>query len=165
MAQSSVIVLLNNLRSLYNVGSILRTADATGVTTVVCCGYTPYPAIADDPRPKFEAARTTKAIAKTALGAEKSVECVHFDTATEAINHFRERGYQIVAIEQAENSQNLFKYKPTGPLVLLLGPEVEGHDQNILDEVDTILEIPMAGSKESLNVSVVAGVALYQINR
>lgn len=163
MKQLPVIVLLDNIRSAYNVGSILRTADAVGVQMVTCAGYTPYPHIEDDPRPRFEAERTTALIAKTALGAENTIPCLHFNKTTDAITHFRGLGYQIVALEQADRSTDLFNFTPKFPLVLTLSREVEGHDQQLLGLMDEIVEIPMVGKKESLNVSVAAGVALYQL--
>lgn len=160
---NNITLLLDNIRSLHNVGSILRTADAVGVQSVICCGFTPYPRVKDDPRPEFEIRKTTTAIAKTALGAEASVPCSHFESVLDAIINYREQGYQIAALEQAINSVNLFEFRHEKPLLLMLGQEVAGHDQAILDEADVILEIPMVGQKESLNVSVAAGVALYQL--
>lgn len=160
-----IVVLLDNIRSAYNVGSILRTADACGVEMVVCCGYTPYPLVINDTRPRFEASKTTTLIAKTALGAEKSVCCQHFETTEIATKHFRKLEYQIIALEQSSHSIDLFDFKPTYPLVLTLGSEVNGHDPSTLDLADQIIEIPMVGKKESLNVSVAAGIALYQLSR
>ena len=130
---------------------------------VICCGYTPYPIVKNDARPRFEANKTTALIAKTALGAELTVQCLHFDQSTTAIDHFRTLGYQIVALEQSDHSINLFDFKSAYPLLLTLGHEVAGHDQDLLWLVDHIIEIPMVGQKESLNVSVAAGIALYQL--
>lgn len=160
-----VVILLNNVRSLHNVGSILRTADAAGIEAVVCTGITPYPLLPNDPRPLFEAKKTTGLLAKTALGAENTLTCQHFDDPLEAIRDFRARGFAVAALEQAPNSVNLFEYQPKRPLLLILGHEVDGVDQKLLAGADVILEIPMRGQKESLNVSVAAGIAAYQLVR
>ena len=160
-----LILLLDNIRSTYNVGAILRTADGAGVSAVYMCGLTPYPAIPNDPRPAHVASSNTTAIAKTALGAEQSVPMRHFDTTLEAIVHAKSEGYTIAALEQAPSSVSLLHYLPTTPLALILGPEVEGIDSATLKASDIILEIPMYGGKESLNVSVAAGIAAYQLLR
>jgi len=163
MKKLPVVILLDNVRSAYNVGSIFRTADAVGLQIVVCCGYTPYPVIKDDPRPQFEADKTTALIAKTALGAETNVSCLRFEDSADAVVLFRAQGYQIVALEQADRTTSLFSFAPKFPLVLTLGHEVSGHDQSLLSLADEVVEIPMVGKKESLNVSVAAGIALYQL--
>lgn len=163
MQMPKLVVLLANLRSLYNVGSIMRTADAAGVEAVVCCGFTPYPEVPNDPRPAYEIRRTTAAIAKTALGAEQTVTCFYFANPAEGIKHYRMQSYRIAALEQASDAKKLFTYQPKFPMVLTLGHEVDGHNQDILKLADDIIEIPMAGHKESLNVSVAAGVAMYQL--
>jgi len=106
MTQPTLVVLLDNVRSAYNVGSIFRTADAVGVESIICCGITPYPQIKNDPRPQFEIDRTTTLIAKTALAAESTVACQRFEDTIDAINHFRKSGYQITALEQSDDSIN-----------------------------------------------------------
>ena len=164
MKSLPVVVLLDNVRSAYNVGAIFRTADAVGVEMVICCGYTPYPGLADDKRPKFEVAKVNSAIEKTALGSH-NLPCQHFDSALQAVKTYSAKGYQIVALEQAKTSVNLFDFKPNFPLVLTLGHEVAGTDSSLLQLADKVIEIPMHGAKESLNVSVAAGVALYQLRQ
>ena len=161
----SLILVLDNLRSAHNVGSILRTADAAGIERVVCVGTTPYPHIPDDARPGHVAARNNKEIAKTALGAEQSVSISYEPGLRASLNTLRDTGYTIAALEQAERSMNLFGYKLTSPIALILGNEVDGVAVSALENTDIILEIPMNGTKESLNVAVAAGIAMYQLTR
>ena len=159
------VLVLDNIRSSYNVGSILRTADAVGVERVICVGTTPYPALPGDTRPGHVAASNSKEIAKTALGAEKSISISYEPNLKESLNALRTEGYTIAALEQAERSINLFDYQPTGKIALILGNEVDGVDLSALENSDIILEIPMKGAKESLNVAVSAGIAMYQLTR
>jgi 23S rRNA (guanosine2251-2'-O)-methyltransferase len=159
----SLILILDNLRSAHNVGSILRTADAVGIECVICVGTTPYPHIPDDARPGHVAARNNKEIAKTALGAEKSVSILYKSNLRETLETLREDGTSILALEQAPTSINLFEYIPSEDVALVIGNEVEGVNVTALELTDTILEIPMKGAKESLNVAVAAGIAMYQL--
>lgn len=157
-------LILSDLRGAGNVGSILRTADACGVEQVYVCGYTPYPRITDDRRPPHVISSNTRSIAKTALGAEQTMTISHFADTPSAITKAVEGGFEIIIIEQAETSLNLFSFVPqTRKVALVLGNEVSGVDTAVLDAADTILEIPMVGSKESLGVAVAAGVALYRL--
>ncbi|MDB5178915.1 MAG: methyltransferase [Patescibacteria group bacterium] len=156
-------LILSDIRSAQNVGAILRTADACRVELVYACGYTPYPIVKADTRPAHIAASNTRAIAKTALGAERTVPVLHFPDTASAISEARSEGFNISIIEQAEDSLNLYHYQPTGPTALVLGNEVTGVAAAELAQADTILELPMLGAKESLNVSVAAGIALYQL--
>jgi len=157
-----ITLVLDNLRSAQNVGSILRTADAAGVK-VVTCGYTPHPITQNDSRPPHIAASNTKAIAKTALGAENTAFDQHFSDVQDAISYLRHKNFTIVALEQHESSKNVFTYQVTCPLGIVLGNEVTGVPPVTLSICDNILELPMIGSKESLNVSVAAGIAVYQL--
>jgi 23S rRNA (guanosine2251-2'-O)-methyltransferase len=156
-------LILSDLRSTGNVGAILRTADACGVELVYACGYTPYPKLANDDRPPHVADTNTRAIAKTALGAEATVPVLHFSDTTSAMIEPRTQGFSLIVIEQSEKSLNLYQYQPTGPLALVLGNEVTGVLPPQLVVADAILELPMIGQKESLNVAVAAGIALYQL--
>jgi len=151
-----VVVLLDNVRSLYNTGSILRTADATGVERVVLCGITPRP---------DQGGRQRRAIAKTALGAEESVAWEHqADTAT-ALRVLAADGYRIVALETSPEAVDLFTWSPDWPVCLVLGHEREGIDRGLAPLLDTVIRIPMLGRKGSLNVATAAGVALYELLR
>ncbi len=157
-------VVLHNIRSAQNVGAILRTADAAAVSLFITTGYTPHLSEAtDDPRPPHVRLANTRSIAKTALGAEQTVPCQHYPTLEAAVAFLRHNQYHIAALEQAESSTNLFDYAPAGPIALILGNEVTGLEPAELALCDVILELPMLGSKESLNVATAAGIALYQL--
>lgn len=163
MNNPSIRLVLADIRSTLNVGAILRTADATGVELVYACGYTPYPKIESDERPAHVADANHRAIAKTALGAEKTIRVLHIPDTVTALREARQSGFKIIVVEQAERSLNLYHYRPEEPLALVFGNEVTGVDQDVIDSADTILELPMIGQKESLNVSVTAGIVLYQL--
>lgn len=163
-----VTLVLYNLRSTYNVGAILRTADATGVDLVLAVGTTPYPEVAGDIRPPHVRSSNTRSIAKTALGAELTVPIRYHANMRTSLSELKAAGAHILALEQSPASQDLFTFAP-GPEVthvaLILGPEVTGIESSILELCDGILEIPMRGTKESLNVSVAAGIALYKLRQ
>jgi len=147
-------VIAHNIRSLYNVGSIFRTADAFGVAKIYLTGYTGRP---------DNVAHANK-IAKSALGAEKWVPWEYENSAIRLIKKLKSRGIKIIALEQHRSSVKLGNFKPKFPLALVLGEEVRGVSKPILQLCDIILEIPVAGKKESLNVSVAFGVAAYKIS-
>ena len=151
-----VVVLLDNIRSLYNTGSILRTADAAGVERVVLCGITPRP---------DQGSRQRRAIAKTALGAEDSVAWEYeVDTAT-ALRKLAAHGYQAVAVEPSREAVDLFEWTPKWPVCLVFGHERDGVSPSLAPHVDTVIRIPMLGEKRSLNVATAAGVVLYELLR
>lgn len=159
-------LILDNVRSTHNVGAVLRTADATGVTKVVCCGITPYPRLADDPRDPVVSGRHTREIAKTALGAERAVKIEHQSATTDAIAAARAFGCTVYALEQADGAANLLRFEPpsaAGRIALVIGNEPSGVSNEALKACDEVLEIPQRGSKESLNVAVAAGIAMYRI--
>ncbi len=161
-----IFVILHNIRSLHNVGSIFRTADAAGVKKIYLTGYTPAPT------DRFGKIRPE--ITKTALGAEKTVEWEKSKDIGKLITNLKQktrtdlvagqrqgRSLLIVAVEQTPNSIDYKKFKPKYPLALIFGNEVRGISPQILKKCDKIIEIPMAGEKESLNVSVAAGIILF----
>ena len=160
-----IVLIAHNLRSCHNVGSLLRTADGLGVKEVILSGYTPYPhsglTNTDDDRLPHEAARLHKQIQKTALGAESSQAWKHVADVNEIIDELRSQGYQIAAIEQSDTSISLPEYTVSDKVALLVGREVEGVEPEILQQMDTILEIPMFGKKESFNVVQAAAMGLY----
>jgi len=158
---SKIIVIAHNIRSTHNVGSIFRSCEGFGVEKIILSGYTPYPHIANDTRLPHIADKLTKQIHKTALGAESIVPFEHYDTLD--LGTLDLAGYRIVALEQAANSTHLRDYKAPAKLALLLGEEVHGITSELLTKVDDIIEIPMFGTKESFNVSVAAGIALYAL--
>ncbi len=151
---SETILILDNIRSAYNVGSIFRTADAVGVTKIFLIGTTPTP-IDRFGRPQTE-------IAKTALGAELSIPWEHAVTTLEVLARHLE--YFTIALEQSSDSKDYKTILPREKNIVILGPEVTGLPNEILDRCDIVAEIPMTGEKESLNVSVAAGVFLFRFH-
>ena len=147
-----IIVILDDVRSMHNVGSIFRTCDAFAVQALYLCGYTPAPPHRD--------------IHKTALGATETVLWQQFKTALDAANTARKEGYKIYAIEQVHNSIPLNAFTWHGePIALIFGNEVSGVNDELLQMADGAIEIPQWGAKHSLNISVSAGVALWEMVR
>jgi len=142
--------ILHNIRSAYNVGSIFRTADAAGIDKLYLTGYTPNPA-------------ENKKIEKTALGAEKYVAWQYYRNITYLLKKLKKERFQIVALEQSEKSIPYYQFQPKFPLVLIVGNEVRGLNKRILNYADYIIEIPMFGKKESLNVAVAFGIVVYEL--
>jgi len=154
-AKYEKIVILDNIRSTHNVGSIFRTADAVGMDRIYLCGTTPTPI------DRF--GRERKDIAKVSLGGEKSVSWEYAEDPIRIVKKLKKEGYQIIALEQAENSIDYKKFKTKSRIALVLGNEVDGVDRKILKLADAIVEIPMKGKKESLNVGVSFGVAAFRL--
>ncbi|HVU75283.1 MAG TPA: RNA methyltransferase [Candidatus Paceibacterota bacterium] len=148
-------VLLHNIRSAHNVGSIFRTADGAGVTKIYISGYTPLPV------DRF--GRTQKEIAKTALGAERTIPWEYRAEPAKLIRELRHAGMQIIGLEQDERAEDYRAVKLKKDALLVLGNEVRGISKPLRDLCDVLIEIPMHGDKESLNVSVAAGIALYTL--
>ena len=151
----SSILILSNIRSAINVGAMFRTADAVGVGKIYLTGVTP------SPTDRF--GRAQKDIAKSALGAETWVPWEYQKSLVPLIRKLKKDGFTIIAIEQDKKSIDYRKVKTSKKVAIIMGPEVEGLDKRILKECDVIAEIPMNGKKESLNVSVACGVALFKI--
>lgn len=147
-----LVVVLDHVRSLYNVGSVFRTSDAFRISGVCLCGITACP-----PHPEIH---------KTALGAEESVAWQHFVQTEDAVLQLREQGYRVLAVEQCEGSTLLqdFQRKPDERIAVVLGNEVKGVQQQVVDMCDGCLEIPQFGTKHSLNVSVTAGIVLWHLS-
>jgi 23S rRNA (guanosine2251-2'-O)-methyltransferase len=156
MSSQSVVVVLDNIRSLYNTGSIFRTADACGVERIVLCGITPRP---------DQGGRQRRAIAKTALGAENSVPWEYHDDAGTALRKLIAEGYHAGVVENAADAVNLFEWTPAWPVCLVFGHERVGVSPALAAVVDTVIRIPMLGEKRSLNVATAAGVVLYELLR
>ena len=142
-------VVLDNIRSAENVGSIFRTADAFSVEKVFLCGISPTP-------------QNVK-VSKTALGAEKSVPWERKAQSWRLVKELKEKGIFVAALEQAKQSISLAAFKPTFPLALVVGHEVKGVSPSVLRQANAIVEIPMLGQKESLNVAVAFGIAAYAL--
>lgn len=156
-------LVVHNVRSAHNVGSLIRTAEGLGLTKVYLTGYTPYPATANDARLPHVAERAGRQISKTALGAEKSLNWEHCAEFSMAAGRLRDEGYKIAGLEQAKSSLDITEFRPAPKMALVVGREVDGLEQEILSDCDTILEIPMAGQKESFNVAAAAAMALYHL--
>ena len=150
-----VAILLHDIRSTHNVGSIFRTSDALGVNKIYLSGYTPTPI------DKYGRAR--KDIAKVALGAEKDISWEYLDDSVKTIKKLKKEGYQVIVVEQDNKSVDYKKVKIVYPVLFVVGNEVDGVDKKVLSLCDIVAEIPMMGKKESLNVSVAFGVALSRM--
>ena len=155
-----LIIILDNIRSMHNVGSVFRTADAFLCEQIMLCGYTPQPPHRD--------------IHKTALGATETVAWSYCKDTLEAVAEARTKGYAVFSVEQAVNSistENMNALKTLQPeslakgLVLVLGNEVQGVDQQVIDASDGCLEIPQYGTKHSLNISVAAGIVIWEASK
>lgn len=147
-------LILYNLRSSYNVGAIFRTADAVGIEQIFLIGTTP------GPLDKFNKENTK--ISKTALGAEKTIVWSYAKTLAPVLNKLRKTGVKIIALEQDQRSIDYKKVKLPKAWSLVVGEETKGLPKTVLQKCDQIVEIPMRGQKESLNVSVAAGVVLFE---
>ncbi len=156
-----IVVIAHNIRSTHNVGSLFRTAEGFGVHKIIFSGYTPYPSIKNDSRLPHIHEKLTAQIHKTALGAELLVPFEY--QVDPPIEQLRGEGYRIVALEQDATSKKMQHYQPPRSVALLIGEEVHGIEPALLSQCDDIIEIDMVGTKESFNVSVAAGIALYAL--
>jgi 23S rRNA (guanosine2251-2'-O)-methyltransferase len=145
-----VVVVLDNVRSMNNIGSVFRTADAFLLEAIYLCGVTAKP-------PHRE-------IQKTALGATETVSWKHFETTIDAVNVLKAEGYKVYAVEQADESVILDKFTPVwGKIALVFGNEVNGVDQTVIDICESCIEIPQYGTKHSLNLAVSAGIVIWEV--
>jgi 23S rRNA (guanosine2251-2'-O)-methyltransferase len=151
--KTPVIVVLDNIRSMHNVGSVFRTSDAFLLEAIFLCGYTPQPPHRD--------------INKTALGATETVDWIYYPTTIEAVEQLKLKGYKVFGIEQTEASISLEKFATDNHdrLAVVFGNEVEGVNAEVLKLCDGSIEIPQLGMKHSLNISVAAGIVLWEIVR
>jgi tRNA G18 (ribose-2'-O)-methylase SpoU len=149
--KNSVIAVLDNIRSMHNVGSVFRTADAFLIEAICLCGYTPQPPHRD--------------IHKTALGATETVDWLYYSNATGAVLDLKQRGYIVYGAEQAEGSISLEKFSPLPgqKIAVVFGNEVQGVEADVLKLCDGCIEIPQFGTKHSLNISVAAGIVLWHL--
>ncbi len=183
--KKELFIVLHNIRSAYNVGSIFRTADGIGVNNIYLTGYTPCPHSLRQPdsltavmaagesaaggplgsnnKKPLYLTRARKMIAKTALGAEKNVSFEKVKNLGKLIEKLKSRKVKVVALEQDKKSVDYKNFKPSFPMALIVGNEPKGINKRILARCDEIVEIPMRGKKKSLNVSVAFGVAGYEI--
>ncbi|MGB5980724.1 MAG: RNA methyltransferase [Nonlabens sp.] len=150
-SKTSLVIVLDNVRSLNNIGSVFRTADCYRVEKIILCGITACP-------PHRE-------IRKTALGASDTVAWEYFEKTTDAIDQLHERGYRTCAIEQAEHSNNLYDFKAERgeKIAVVLGNEVKGVQQEVVSQCKEVIELDQYGTKHSLNISVCTGIVVYDI--
>ncbi len=147
-----VVVVLNSIRSSYNVGSIFRTSDGAMIEKLYLCGYTPHP-------PKKE-------VLKTALGSQDSVEWEFVEDPINIIKHYKNKGYTICALEQTDNNISYSELtKDHLPICLIVGNEITGVSQDLIDLCDVAIEIPQFGIKQSLNVAVAYGIAVFELRK
>ena len=151
-----VVVILDNVRSLYNTGAFFRTADACAIERLVLCGITPRP---------DQGGRQQRGIAKTALGAELTVPWSYYVETHAAVSEYVTRGYAIAAVETSATASELFEWAPTWPVCLIFGHEKDGVATALAATITTHVRIPMLGEKRSLNVATAGGVVLYELLR
>ena len=149
--KTKVVIILDNIRSMHNVGSVFRTSDAFAVEKIILCGITARPPHRD--------------IEKSALGATASVVWEYEQSTLEAVQKLKEKGYQIISIEQTENSHTLedFEFSYHQPYAIIFGNEVDGVQQEVINQSNHCIEIPQFGTKHSFNVSVTAGIVMWQV--
>lgn len=157
-----IIVIAHNIRSTHNVGAIFRTSEGFGIKKIILSGYTPYPRQDNDARLPHIADKLTLQIHKTALDAETIVPFEYQEVPN--LDALKNEGYTIVGLEQDDRSKLIQNYKIPQKIALLLGEEVEGLTPELRAACDDLIEIPMKGQKESFNVSVAAGIALYALS-
>jgi tRNA G18 (ribose-2'-O)-methylase SpoU len=157
-----IIVIAHNIRSTHNIGAIFRTCEGFGVSKIIISGYSPYPSLTHDTRLPHIHRKLTDQIHKTALGAEVIVPFEYQETPD--LTALRDAGYRIVGLEQDTRSIMLPEYKAPNKVALLLGEEVGGITTDMRELCDDLIEIPMVGQKESFNVSVANGIALYALS-
>lgn len=163
MVMRTIVLIIHDIRSSHNVGSLLRTAECLGVAEVLIGGYSPYPMSAHDNRLPHQAQKVSRQIVKTALGAEDSVAWRHYDDVSTELQQLKQHGFTLAALEQSARSVSLPDYRPPEKVAVIIGREVEGVAPELLLKADTILEIPQFGQKESMNVVQATAIALYHI--
>jgi tRNA G18 (ribose-2'-O)-methylase SpoU len=152
-AKNKIIVVMDNIRSMHNVGSVFRTGDAFLIEAIFLCGYTAQPPHRD--------------IHKTALGATETVDWIYFEKTLDAVLELKSKGYKVYGIEQVEGSILLdqFSYDKKEKIALVFGNEVEGVNDEVLKICNGCIEIPQQGMKHSLNISIAAGIVLWELVR
>jgi len=151
-SKKPIVVVMDQIRSMHNVGSVFRTADAFLINGICLCGFTPQPPHRD--------------IHKTALGATETIDWIYYENTIEAVQELHQKGYKVYAIEQTDNSIPLNAFeKPQSPIALVFGNEVDGVDADVIKACDGVIEIPQWGMKHSLNISVAAAIVLWELVR
>lgn len=163
MQTGSTKLLVDSVRSAHNVGSLFRTAEIFGVDEIILTGISPYPRVTGDTRPPQVIERNERMIAKTALDAQQLLPYRYIPELANAITELRSGGCHLYALEQADSAVALSNFKPDWPCALIVGHELAGVHPGTLEICDAIIEIPQIGRKDSLNVAVAAGIALYAL--
>ena len=158
---NQIVVIAHNIRSTHNVGSLLRTCEGLGIQEVYFTGYTPFPKKDKDSRLPHIAEKLHKQIHKTALDAEDIIMWHQSDDITPVLHNLKKQGFTLAGLEQTPTSTKLPEFKPPQKLAIILGSEVSGMEQPLIDRMDLCLEIPMFGKKESFNVVEATTMALY----
>lgn len=159
--QKQLYLILHDIRSAYNVGAIFRSADGAGISKIFLTGYTPIPAESG----KMYLTQAEKMIAKTALGAENMIFWEQHENLSELLQKLKNENVSVVALEKTPGAVNVKEFQPKFPAALIVGNEVDGVSDETLEQCDAVVSIPMRGKKESLNVSVAAGIAMYELLR
>jgi 23S rRNA (guanosine2251-2'-O)-methyltransferase len=159
----TVVLVIHNVRSTLNVGSMFRTAEGLGVEKIFLTGYTPYPESNNDSRLPHQRRKISLQIHKTALGAEYLVKWQHLEELAECAKELTKGGYELFALEQTPKAVHLAKLKTSTRVALVVGNELTGLDKKALKLIQNHVQIPMSGRKESFNVAVAAGIALYHL--
>jgi 23S rRNA (guanosine2251-2'-O)-methyltransferase len=160
---AKIYLIIHDVRSAHNVGSLLRSADGFGVAKVYLTGYSPYPLSPNDDRLPHESQQIHKRIQKTALGAENTVSWEKRSDLQQLIIDLKGQSVKIVALEQSAAATNLTNYKSKSDIAVIVGSELTGLPDNVLAICDEVLEIPMIGQKESFNVAVAGAIGLFQL--
>lgn len=161
--QRSIVVIAHNLRSVHNVGSLLRTGEVFAADKVYVTGFTPYPTHPGDKRDAKLQALQTRRMAKAAAGAERTMPFERHEDVYALLDSLREQGYAVAGLEIDPAAVTIADYAPPVKVALVLGDEVAGIDPALRKRSDVLLQIPIYGRKDSLNVSVAAGIALYTL--
>ncbi|TQN30234.1 SpoU rRNA methylase family protein [Haloactinospora alba] len=163
LQQHSIVAIAHNLRSVHNVGALLRTSEVFALEKVYVTGFSPYPTYPGDDRSAKLQAQQTRRMAKAAAGAEQTMPFERHEDVCALLDALREEGYAIAGLEIDPEATELAEYAPREKVALLLGDEVAGIDSALRERCDLLLQIPTFGKKETLNVSVAAGIALYTL--
>lgn len=160
---TKIVLIAHNIRSAHNIGSMMRSAEGLGIEELFLSGYSPYPQIKADSRPPHTRRQVTAKIRKTALGAENSLKWRYCQAIAPIIEKLKAQDFTIAALEQAPDSVDLSTFSRRPSVALIVGNEVSGLDENVLQSADICLKIPMAGQKESFNVAEAAAMAMYHL--
>ncbi len=158
-----VALVMHDVRSAYNVGSLLRTAEGLGVSEVYLTGYTPYPEAPDDQRLPHQRQKQALQIHKSALGAEFFVKWSHIADIDDCIKRLKKDGYELLALEQTSKALPLSRSEPAASVALVVGNEISGLEPSVLRKIKRHVQIPMSGRKESFNVAIAAALAIYHL--